>query len=165
MKQDPSHEDERYMNYALVLAEQAFDEGEVPVGAVVIKDGAVIGRGYNQVEKTGNPTAHAEMLAIREATHRLANWRLAGCTLYVTKEPCPMCAGAMVLSRIDRLVYGAVDAKMGYAGTLHNTVQDACLNHHVDVVAGVSADRAKNLLQGFFSKLRERSRTSFRDIE
>lgn len=95
------------------------------------------------------------MLAIREATLRLENWRLTDCTLYVTKEPCPMCAGAIYLARISRLVYGAADEKSGYAGTLHNTVQDARLNHHVDVVSGVLADESRELLQKFFSDLRK----------
>jgi len=149
-------EDEQYMNYALVLAEQALEEGEVPIGAVVIKDGVVIGRGYNQVEMKENPTAHAEMIAIREASIKLLNWRLTDCTLYVSKEPCPMCAGAIYLSRIRRLVYGASDEKSGYAGSLHNTVQDARLNHHVDVVAGVLADKSRDLLQKFFSDLRDK---------
>ncbi len=156
MIQEILPQDEQYMNYALVLAEQAFEEGEVPIGAVVMKDGVVIGRGYNQVEMKENPTAHAEMIAIREASIKLLNWRLTDCTLYVTKEPCPMCAGAIYLSRIRRLVYGASDDKSGYAGSLHNTVQDARLNHHVDVVAGVLADKSRDLLQRFFSDLRDK---------
>ncbi len=138
------------MQYALVLARKAFDEGEVPVGAVIIKDSEVVGRGYNQVEQQVNPTAHAEIIAIRAASSNLGGWRLTGCTLYVTKEPCPMCAGAIVMSRVDRLVFGAVDEKMGYAVTLNKTVQDTRLNHIVDVKTGVLAEEAAGLLQEFF---------------
>ncbi len=145
----------RFMNYALVLAKKAFDTDEVPVGAVVIKDGEIIGRGYNQVESLGNPTAHAEIIAIREATHRIDSRRLTDCTIYVTKEPCPMCAGAIFLSRLDRLVYGAPDDKSGYAGSLHNVLQDERLNHQVEVETGVLKKESGDLLKQFFSKLRK----------
>ncbi|MFH1736842.1 MAG: tRNA adenosine(34) deaminase TadA [Actinomycetota bacterium] len=149
--------EEEFMRAALTLAQESYDEGEVPVGAVVVKGDEIIGRGYNLVEQCGDPTAHAETAAIREAALTLGGWRLTGCTLYATKEPCPMCAGAIVLARLDRLVFGTPDEKMGYAMTLNNTVQDARLNHRVEVVGGVLAEESAALLKKFFASRRAKS--------
>lgn len=147
-------EHENYMKIALRLAKRAFEEGEVPVGAVVIKEGEAIGQGYNQAEARNDPTAHAEILAIKEAARKLKNWRLTGCTLYTTKEPCPMCAGAIYQARLSKLVFGTNDLKAGYAGTLSNVLQDERLNHQVEVESGVLANECRSLLQQFFQKLR-----------
>ncbi|MFA5866812.1 MAG: tRNA adenosine(34) deaminase TadA [Actinomycetota bacterium] len=146
--------DEQYMRMALDLAQMAYDEGEVPVGAVVVKDGTVVGRGYNKVEGSKDPTAHAEIIAIREAAQSLGAWRLSDCVLYVTKEPCPMCAGALIMCRLGRLVFGAKDEKLGYAITLNETVRDPRLNHEVEVKSGILADEAAGLLQEFFKARR-----------
>ena len=142
--------DETYMREALALASRAAAENEVPVGAVVVKEDQIIGRGYNRVEGLQDPTAHAEVIAIRQAAEHLGGWRLTGCTIYVTKEPCPMCAGTLVMSRVDRLVFGAADDKLGYAVSLNNTVGDDRLNHIVVVTAGVLREEAAALLQDFF---------------
>jgi tRNA(adenine34) deaminase len=147
-------EDERWMESALREAEQAYKKKEVPVGAVVVQNGRIIGRGYNQIESLRDPTAHAEMIAITAAAMQLGGRRLENCTLYVTLEPCPMCAGAIVLARIPRLVLGALDPKAGACGTLFNIVQDERLNHRVEVVAGVSETRCSDLLKEFFSNVR-----------
>lgn len=147
-------EHENYMKKAVELARTAFDKGEVPVGAVVVREGEVIGEGYNQTEGRNDPTAHAEILAIKEAARKLKNWRLTGCTLYTTKEPCPMCAGAIYQARLSKLVFGTNDLKAGYAGTLSNVLQDERLNHQVEVESGVLANECRSLLQQFFQKLR-----------
>lgn len=144
------------MDQALELARQAGREGEIPVGAVVVRDGRVIGRGYNRREQSHDPTAHAEILAVREAAAVLGGWRLSGCSLYVTLEPCPMCAGAMVQARLTRLVFGAPDPKGGAVGSLMNLVQDPRLNHRVAVVSGVRAEACGQLLREFF-RARRRS--------
>src|SRR5690554_2440326 len=136
-RQPARPEDAHFMEQALEMARAAAARGEVPVGAVVTRDGRVVGRGYNRRESWGDPTAHAEMLAIREAAAAVGGWRLTGCSLYVTLEPCAMCAGAIVLARIDRVVFGAADPKSGAAGSLMNLLQDPRLNHQADVVAGV----------------------------
>jgi len=126
-------------------------------GAVVVRDGEIIGRGYNQRETLGDPTAHAEMLAIREAAQYLGSWRLTGTTLYVTLEPCPMCAGAIVNARISELVYGASDPKAGAVSSLMNLVQDERLNHSVgEVIAGIREQECAELLRSFFKALRQR---------
>ncbi|MDX1530639.1 MAG: tRNA adenosine(34) deaminase TadA [Rhodothermales bacterium] len=150
--------DRRWMQQAFREAERAFEEGEVPVGAVVVKDGVLIGRGRNAVERLGDPTAHAEMLALSAATETLGDKFLAGCTLYVTLEPCPMCSGALVLARLSRLVFGAFDEKFGASSTLYTIPQDPRLNHQVEVVSGVEADRAAGLLQQFFQRRRDGDR-------
>jgi tRNA(adenine34) deaminase len=147
-------EDERWMESALREAEQAKKRKEVPVGAVVVHNGKIIGRGYNQIETLQDPTAHAEMIAITAAAAGLGSRRFDGCTLYVTLEPCAMCAGAIVLARIPRLVFGASDPKAGACGTLFNIVQDERLNHRVELVGGVSGDRCGGLLSEFFASLR-----------
>jgi tRNA(adenine34) deaminase len=144
----------RWMEAALREAERAFEEGEVPVGAVVVQDDRIIGRGHNRVEQLKDPTAHAEMLAITAACTTLGTKYLKGCTLYVTLEPCPMCAGAIVWARLDRVVFGAFDEKAGAASTLYNILQDPRLNHRVEILSGVEAERAAALLQQFFRKLR-----------
>jgi tRNA(adenine34) deaminase len=142
--------DERMMRLAVEEARACLEWGDVPVGAVVARGTEVLGRAGNERERRGDPTAHAEILALREAAERLGTWRLDGCTAYVTLEPCAMCAGAMVLARIDRLVYGAADPKAGFAGSLGDLVRDPRLNHRLDVEAGVLAGEAGALLHEFF---------------
>ena len=142
--------DRRWMRLAIVEAERAAEAGEVPVGAVVVKGGQIVGRGHNQVERLGDPTAHAEMLAVSAACETLGTKNLTGCTLYVTLEPCPMCAGAIVLGRLTRLVYGAFDDKAGAASTLYHIPQDPRLNHQVETVSGVEAEASADLLRAFF---------------
>lgn len=144
------------MQEALAEARRAAEIGEVPIGAVVVQGGAVIGRGHNRREIDGDPLAHAEILAIREAAVRVGGWRLSDCTMYVTLEPCAMCAGALVNSRIERLVFGAADPKAGWCGSLGNLVQDPRLNHRLEVTAGVLESESAALLRGFFASLRQR---------
>jgi tRNA(adenine34) deaminase len=148
-------DDAAWMREALVEAERALAHGDVPVGAVAVRDGTVIGRGHNRKEVNGDPTAHAEMLALQGAARTLGGWRLAGVTLYCTLEPCPMCAGAMVSARLPRLVYGADDAKAGAAGSVVELLRDPRLNHQVAVTRGVLADEARALLERFFAGLRD----------
>ena len=147
-------QDERFMRAALREAAAALDDDEVPVGAIVVRDGRIIGRGYNQREKLNDPTAHAEMLALTAAAAFVQTWRLDRCTMYVTLEPCAMCAGAIVLARIERLVFGATDPKTGACTSLYTIPTDKRLNHRVDVVGSVLADECGMLLQQFFSKQR-----------
>jgi tRNA(adenine34) deaminase len=143
---------ELWMEQALLLANSALADGDVPVGAVVVDaDGVVIGRGRNTRERDGDPTGHAELVAIREAAASRGEWRLAGCTLVVTLEPCTMCAGAVVASRLERLVFGAFDDKAGAVGSLWDVVRDRRLNHRPEVVSGVLAGRSTMLLQDFFA--------------
>ena len=149
-------EDRVWMMEALAEARRAAEIGEVPIGAVVVRDGVVVGRGHNRREIDGDPLAHAEILAIRQAASVAGGWRLAGCTMYVTLEPCAMCAGALVNGRVERLVYGAPDPKAGYCGTLGNVVQDPRLNHRLEVTAGVMESESAALLRGFFASLRRR---------
>ncbi|MBE3563854.1 MAG: nucleoside deaminase [Hydrogenibacillus schlegelii] len=144
------------MRLALEEAKKALEKGEVPVGAVVVKDGVVVGRGHNVRETERDPLGHAELIAIREAARTLGGWRLGGTTLYVTLEPCPMCAGAVVQSRIDRLVFGAADPKAGSAGTLVNLVRDPRFNHRAEVRGGVLEAEAAVLLRAFFARLRKK---------
>ncbi len=147
-------DDSEGMRLALAEAEQASAEGEVPVGCVVVFRGVVVGRGRNRRERHGDPLAHAEMLAIQQAAHARGDWRLSGCTLYVTLEPCAMCAGALVASRVDRLVYGAHDPKGGFCGSLGDLVRDPRLNHRLSVTTGVLAEECSGLLGRFFNGLR-----------
>jgi tRNA(adenine34) deaminase len=142
------------MKQALREAETAFEQDEVPVGAVVVHQGKVIGRGHNQIERLQDPTAHAEMIALTAAANHLHSRRLEGCALYVTLEPCPMCAGAIVLSRIPTLVFAAFDPKAGACGTLYNIVNDKRLNHTLHVVSGVCDRESEELLKGFFGRVR-----------
>jgi tRNA(adenine34) deaminase len=152
------HQDEldrRYMQDAIELARRALDSEDVPVGALVVFRDRVIGRGCNQREKLQDPTAHAEMLALTAAAEYIGHWRLEDCTLYVTLEPCPMCAGALVQARVSRLVYGASDAKAGACGSLYEITQDPRLNHQVETTPGVMADACAELLSAFFRRQRE----------
>jgi tRNA(adenine34) deaminase len=146
--------DETFMRIALDEARLAADEGEVPIGAVVVCDGAVVARAHNRRENDRDATAHAEMLAMREASERLGRWRLTGCTVYATLEPCPMCAGAMHQARIDRVVYGALDPKAGAVGSLFDLSNDERLNHRFEVTGGVLGDDSAELLRSFFGRLR-----------
>ncbi len=146
--------DEKYMRLALEHAEEAARCGEVPIGAVLVKDDAVIAADRNRREEFMDATAHAEILVIRRAGEALGGWRLSGCTLYVTLEPCPMCAGAMVLARLDRLVYGAADPKSGAAGTLYDLVNDPRLNHRLSVSCGILTGDCASVLQKFFRERR-----------
>jgi len=150
-----SHTDEDFMRTALQQALAAYEQGEVPVGAVIVHESRIIGRGYNQREMLNDPTAHAEMLAITAAAEAMESWRLENCTLYVTLEPCPMCAGAIVNSRIKRVVYGASDPKAGACGTLFNLVQDSRLNHRATLQAGVLGEEAGEILKSFFREARD----------
>lgn len=144
------------MELALEQARKAYSMGEVPVGAVIIKDGAVIGRGHNLKETLKDPTAHAEILAIREAARHEAGWRILDATMYVTLEPCPMCAGAIVMARIPRLVIGTMDPRTGACGSLWNIVSDQRLNHMVELIAGIKERECRKLLEDFFSELRQK---------
>ena len=143
-----------WMEKALELAQQAGIKGEVPVGAILVKDSVCVAAAYNQREQSGNPIAHAEMLAIQEASQKLGDWRLTDTVLYVTLEPCPMCSGAIVLARIPKVVYATTDPKAGAAGTLYNIVQDTRLNHQVELISGVCAAESSALLKSFFKNRR-----------
>jgi tRNA(adenine34) deaminase len=147
--------EEDFMREALRLAAKAAEAGEVPVGAVVVKDGAVIGRGHNRPVSSHDPTAHAEVVALRDAAAALGNYRLAGCDLYVTLEPCAMCAGAIMHARIGKVIYGAADPKSGACGSVVNLFAENRLNHHATVTSGVMGDEAGKLLQGFFAARRQ----------
>ena len=144
-----------FMKEALAEARKAFEKDEPPVGAVIVKDGEIIARGHNLREKLQDPTAHAEMLAVREAAAQLGRWRLSDCEMYVTLEPCAMCAGAVVLARLGRLVYGACDPKAGAVVSLMNLVSDERLNHQVEVKGGILAEECGALLRDFFSSRRK----------
>lgn len=148
-------DDKYWMRLALREAEKAFEQKEVPIGCLIIHENKIIGRGYNQREMLNDSTAHAEMIAISAACQQMGSWRLEDTAIYVTMEPCTMCAGAIVLSRIPRLIYGIDDPKAGACGTLYNIVQDNRLNHMVEVLGGVLADESRVLIQNFFRKLRE----------
>ncbi|MEM8962047.1 MAG: tRNA adenosine(34) deaminase TadA [Acidobacteriota bacterium] len=152
-----SRTDREWMEAALDLARQAARLGEVPVGAVVVAGDEIIARAHNRRELDQDPVAHAEVLALRAAAAAVGSWRLVGCTLYVTLEPCAMCAGALVNSRIDRLVYGASDPKAGWCGSLGDLVRDPRLNHRLVVESGVAADESRALLKTFFKRLRAKS--------
>jgi len=142
------------MRQALAEAERALAHGDVPVGAVAVRDGVIVGRGHNRREADADPTAHAEMIALREAARTLGGWRLVGVTLYCTLEPCPMCAGAMVAARLPRLVYGADDPKAGAVGSVVELLRDRRFNHQVAVSRGVLAEEAQALLERFFATVR-----------
>jgi tRNA(adenine34) deaminase len=156
LTRDPSETDIAMMRRALLAAEEAASKGEVPVGAVVARGEEILSVAANEREATGDPTSHAELLAIRRASVTIDGWRLTDCTLYATLEPCPMCAGAAHASRLSRLVYAAPDPKAGYAGTLHNTPADTRLNHTLIVEGGLLEDRAATLLRNFFQYRRRR---------
>ena len=144
-----------YMRLALAEAEKALAEGDVPIGAVVVWNNTVVGAGFNRREADHDATAHAEIVAIRQASERLGRWRLDDCTLYVTLEPCPMCAGAIVLARIPRVIYAAPDPKAGAAGSLMDLLRHPRLNHRVDVQGGLLASEAAAQLRAFFQTLRD----------
>jgi tRNA(adenine34) deaminase len=160
---------EPFMRLALREAEAALEAGEVPIGAIVVHQdqaavaGRVVAAAHNQREQLRDPTAHAEMIAITQAAEALGNWRLADCTLYVTLEPCPMCAGAIVLSRLPRLVYGAADPKAGAVASLYRLVDDPRLNHRAAVVAGVLAEPCSEILSRFFQQKRYEAKRAFND--
>ncbi|KPJ63546.1 MAG: hypothetical protein AMJ89_05995 [candidate division Zixibacteria bacterium SM23_73] len=148
-------EDEKWMRCALAEAQLALKKNEVPIGAVVVYEDRIIGRGHNQVESLKDPTAHAEIIAIGAASNYLNSWRLSGSSIYVTIEPCAMCAGAIVLSRLDRLIFGAEDPKAGACGSLYNVVQDIRLNHQVQIIPYVLEQECRQILEAFFEKIRE----------
>ncbi|MFP2931768.1 tRNA adenosine(34) deaminase TadA [Pyxidicoccus sp. 3LG] len=151
-------DDEAFMQQALALAREAATLGEVPVGAVAVHDGKVIGTGFNRREVDRHPLAHAEMLAMDAAARNLGVWRLSGVTLYVTLEPCAMCAGALVQSRVTRLVFGASDPKAGAVGSLYNLAEEPRHNHRLQVTSGIMAEDSRLLLKTFFERLRTRKR-------
>lgn len=156
----PGSADDILMLEALKEARKAAKKGEVPVGAVVAIGGAVVARGHNTRESSFDPSAHAEIRAIRSAARKLRGWRLEGATLYVTLEPCLMCMGAIILARVERLVFGALDPKAGASGSLYDIAADTRLNHRVHVTQGVLADESGALLRDFFSRLREKKRAA-----
>lgn len=149
-------DDQKFMRAALREAELAAEEEEIPVGSVIVNDGRIIGRGHNQREKLNDPTAHAEMIALTAAAAHVGGWRLNECTLYVTLEPCPMCAGALLQARMSRLVFGTTDPKAGACGTLYSLHDDSRLNHRVATTAGVLADECRDQLAEFFRQVRKR---------
>ena len=146
--------DKELMHIAIKEAQIAEENGDVPIGAVIVYQNQIIGKAYNQREQLQDPTAHAEIIALTQAATFLESWRLHGCTMYVTLEPCPMCAGALVLARIDRLVYGCDDPKTGAVKSLYNIVTDERLNHIINVTSGVLAEECSSLLQQFFYRRR-----------
>lgn len=150
--------DQYFMGEALRQARKALRADEVPVGAVIACEGRIIARAWNQVETLRDATAHAEMLAITQAEEALGDWRLAGCDLYVTKEPCPMCAGALVHARVRRVIFGCASLKDGAAGSLMNLLQDPRLNHRCEVTGGVRTEECRDLLRGFFLEKRKPAR-------
>ena len=149
-----NEKDNQFMKLAIEQAKIAEDNGDVPIGAVIVHNDTIIAKAYNQREQLQDPTAHAEIIALTQAAAALENWHLNGCTMYVTLEPCPMCAGALVLARIDRLVYGCDDPKTGAVKSLYNIVQDQRLNHQLEVTSGVLQKQCRRQLQGFFAKRR-----------
>ena len=152
--------DQEYMEMALALAAEAAAAGEVPVGALVVKDGEIVGRGFNAPISTHDPSAHAEIRAMRDAANTLGNYRLVGCTLYVTLEPCAMCAGAIQHARIARVVYGANDPKTGACGSVVNLMEEQRLNHHATVEGGVMAQECGSVLSAFFAARRGKGLSS-----
>jgi len=149
-----SKEDEQFMRAAIEAARIAEENSDVPIGAVIVYKDQIIAKAYNQREQLQDPTAHAEIVALTQAAAFLQSWRLDGCTMYVTLEPCPMCAGALVMARVVRLVYGCDDPKAGACKSLYNIVQDERLNHQLEVTAGVLAEECSKQLQNFFEKRR-----------
>jgi len=146
--------DKQYMQMAIDQAYAAEEHGDVPIGCVIVYENRVVAKAHNQREQLHDPTAHAEIIALTQAAEFVGNWRLHGCTIYVTLEPCPMCAGAMVLGRLDRLVYGTDDPKTGAVKSLYNVVQDKRLNHQLEVTSGVLEDECRKQLQDFFRRRR-----------
>jgi len=152
--------DHFFMGEALRQAARAFQAEEVPIGAVVVREGRVIARAFNQVETLKDATAHAEMLAVTQAENAVGDWRLNDCTIYVTKEPCPMCAGALVHARLGRVVFGAADPKAGAAGSALNILQFPTLNHRCEITAGIREPECRGLLQSFFAQQRQKPKLS-----
>ena len=146
------------MQLAIEQAGIAEENGDVPIGCVIVHNSQIIGKAYNQREQLQDPTAHAEVIALTQAAAALETWRLTGCTIYVTLEPCPMCAGALVLARIDRLVYGCDDPKTGAVKSLYKIVQDDRLNHRIEVAGGILTEQCSELLQKFFQKRRNENK-------
>ena len=155
MKQIKEHE--KWMKLAFREAEKAFEQDEVPIGSVVVQDGQIIGRGYNQCESLNDPTAHAEIIAITSAANTIKNWRLKGCSLYVTKEPCPMCAGALINSRIDQVIFGMYDEQEGCCGSLYQLCCDPRFKHQLTVKGGIMEDPCTLMVQEFFKKQRKKN--------
>jgi tRNA(adenine34) deaminase len=153
--------DRQFMAAALNQADIAGENGDVPVGTVIVYENKIIAKGYNQRHLLGDPTAHAEVIALTTASEHIGNWRLGGCTIYVTLEPCCMCAGACVLARLDRLVFGCDDPKAGACGSLYNIVQDERLNHRVEITKGIMAEDCSKILQDFFRVKRKCSDSEF----
>ncbi len=149
-----NEEQYKFMFSALQEAEKAFEEDEVPIGAVVVHNYKIIGRGYNQIERLKDPTAHAEMIAITAASNHIGNWRLNECDLYVTLEPCIMCTGAMLNARINNLYFGAFDSKFGACGSIYNLPAEGKYNHKINIYSGIYSDESEQLLKSFFNKLR-----------
>ncbi|MDB4665524.1 tRNA adenosine(34) deaminase TadA [Verrucomicrobia bacterium] len=152
------HSDDHFMAEALRQARRAFASDEVPVGAVIVREGRIIARAFNQVELLKDATAHAEMLALTQAQSDFNDWRLTGCSLYVTKEPCPMCAGAIVQSRVERVIYALEDPKGGAAGSVMNILQCPTLNHHCEITGGIRGPESQTLLKTFFAQKRASKR-------
>jgi tRNA(adenine34) deaminase len=157
---DQNNLDQRYMRMAIDQAYIAEENGDVPIGAIIVHENRVIARAHNQRQLLNDPTAHAEMIALTQASEAVGNWRLHGCTIYVTLEPCPMCAGALVLARVDRLVFGTDDPKAGACGSLYNIVQDGRLNHRLEIVSGVLQEDCRYQLQAFFQRRRAENKNS-----
>ena len=155
-----SNEDQRYMKIAIDQAAIAEENGDVPIGCIIVYENQIIAKAYNQRQQLNDPTAHAEIIALTQAAEFIGNWRLHGCCIYVTLEPCPMCAGALVLARMDRLVYGCDDPKTGAVKSLYNITTDERLNHRLEVTTGVLADECSAQLSGFFQKRRVENKNS-----
>jgi len=156
-----SEEKYRFMFAALQEAEKALEENEVPVGAVVVKENKIIGRGYNQIERLKDATAHAEMIALTAASNHIGNWRLSECSIYVTLEPCIMCIGALLSSRVKELYFSIFDPKFGACGSVYNLAEDGKTNHKINVYSGIYAEESKKLLQDFFDKLKRNNALKF----
>jgi len=156
-----SEEKYHFMFAALQEAEKALEENEVPIGAVVVKENKIIGRGYNQVERLKDATAHAEMIAITAAANHVGNWRLSECSIYVSLEPCVMCTGALLSSRIKELNFSVFDPKFGACGSIYNLAEDGKTNHKINVYSGIYAEESKKLLEEFFNKLKNQSKLKF----
>ena len=147
--------EKKYMKFALIEAKKAYELEEVPIGAVIVYNEKIIARGHNLKEKNNDPTAHAEIIALKKASEYLSGWRLNECDLYVTIEPCPMCAGAMIQARINKLIYGAEDKKMGAVDSLYNLLNDKRFNHQIAVTKGIMVKESRDIMQKFFKKLRK----------
>jgi len=155
-----NEKDKHFMQLSIEQAQIAEENGDVPIGAVIVYQEQIIGKAYNQRQQLQDPTAHAEIIALTQAASFMENWHLNGCTMYVTLEPCPMCAGALVLARMDRLVYGCDDPKAGACKSLYNIVQDDRLNHRLEVTSGVMEEQCRQQLQEFFARRRQENKNN-----